>query len=231
MSQTIYYNDVLRRVVEYVRLSNVTSTEYQDAIGDAYREYWNLINEVSQNYNLKTDSFVTDGSTALYTLAPTDGDFLKLRGLDYDPSGDTSQSSLQRISIPVMSWAERNKYRSCPIFGSAMTGWGLRYMLWGTDQVLLQPLPTGSLTIVYYYWPVPPAFVSGGSTNGVNGLDVYISSRAAKSILDARKIPSSWLDMKIQGFVDLLKTTADDINRDEPPRCQDIYAKSSGWYW
>ena len=232
MSQQVSYDSILQRVIEYTRVKNFSSSEISDSINDAYREYWNLINETSENYNIKTGYFVTDGSTTLYTLAPTDGDFFKLRGCDYDVSNVTTQNSTQRVTLRAMNWNERNLYRNYPLFtGTPVLGSGLVYMMWGADQLLLQPLPSANLTIVYYYWPVMPTLASGSYVNGINGLDVYISARAAKTVLDSRQQPSQWLDAKIASFIDMLKTTAGEINRDEPPRIQDMRAKSSGWWY
>lgn len=209
-----------KRAKIYTNIKGVEDEEWDLHINDAVKQYWNVVNTVLPDYNLKSAYFDTTSGTALY---PLNSDVLLVRKVSCHFDGDPSLNSENKYSLRTFTMSDEvSNFRINR----------LRYRVWDGNNILFQPVPQESLLIVYYYLPVPPTLsVNSDSVNGISGLDVYISALAAKTVLDARRISNIFLAEKVNSFENFIKEVSNTHNGDEAQKIQDVGAKDRNIWW
>lgn len=208
--QSVTYSQLVSRAVYDTQNIKVSSDEWLVRINDAYREYWNLINNLDQLYNLTSYTITTESDTAEYSW-PTD--FFLLKGMDADFANDSSFSSVNRINIEPVPFEYRNSFRNNYYVTAYPNGPYYRIDL--SETFILVPTPPAGILLLLWYLPVNTTLVDGSTVNGINGFDVFISALAAKAVLDSRNQPSISLDQRIADFRAFLKVTVGMRDRDK----------------
>jgi len=216
--------DIRTRAIIYSNIKTISVDEWNLHINDAVQQYWNLINRCQPDYNLTSSYIITSNGESQYPL-PTD--CLQVRGVSCHMDNDPTPNSAQAWSLRPYTFTERDKYRNTVVWSGNYGRPNVSYRVWDGVSLVFTPVPCSSLMYVIYYIPVPPKLVNDSDTlNGIAGLDVYISSVAAKTVLDARGTPNVSLDAKISEFVDYMKQIANTHNGDEAQRIEDVSFKN-----
>ena len=230
MSRTVTLQELMDRSRQYADMQNsnfISDAELKLYIKNACTKYWNLINQLGQDYNMVT-SPVTQfvANTKDYAL-PTD--FLHMRGVDLAVS-NTPQPNDIWINVRPYQFSERNRFQGYPYF----TGWGistyLRYRI-KNNVISFDPYPQGYGSFRLHYTPVMPDLVNVTDTiDGVNGFEDYIALKTAERMLAKEESDVSWIMKETAEFEAMLKRAADDRNRDRSDRVSDINADINIWW-
>lgn len=218
-----------QRAQRYANIKGVSDEEWNMYINDAIKQYWNIINTVQPDFNLTSSYFYTESGVAQYTfsnLAQT------LRKVSCHLDNVETLNSLNRYDLRPFSMSESSYYPLQQYSGTLSGGAPVRYRIWDGVSIVLDPIPQGSFMIVYYYLPIPPELETDSEyINGISGLDVYISSLAAKTVLDSKRISNVYLAEKIASFVEYMTNTANIHEDDEGQRIEDVISKGLNWRW
>lgn len=215
------------RAILYSNVKGVGDDEWNIYINDAVKQYWNVINAVQPDYNLKSSYFTTTSGQSQYTF---DSDVLHIRKVSCHLDNDPTLNSQNRYSLRTFSMTETDIYCNTSLYGQ-YGAQSLRYRVWDGVSILFQPIPIQAYMIVYYYIPVPPTLnVDSDAINGISGLDVYISAVAAKTVLDSKRISNPSLDVKIARFVDFLTAVSNTHDSDEAQAIEDTSYKGRQWW-
>lgn len=205
----------------------ITDPELITYINNAATKYWDLINELDQDYNYKSYIFTLNNNQISY---PLPSDFLYIRGVDINASGISVNASTDNwTSIDRYMLSERNQYRGYGVVRYA-TRSILKYNITGQNIEFI-PIPTGNQSCRLLYTPVVPDLaVLTDTIDGINGFDDYIAMKAAQRMLAKEESDVSWITMEIMDFEKKVKRDADRRNRDRGDRVSDV-TTLDGWYY
>lgn len=182
--------------------SFVTDSELNDYINSSYKEFYDLLVDAVEDYNITEFSFsITSGNTQ--ALPAT---HYKFRGLD-DLSDVNEPKTVRKYN-----WNERNDYNSSLLLGGNDKFSDVVYRIIGDNIVILPP---GRAARAYklYYTPYPSTLVADGSTLvGINGwLEYVIVDVAIKCLIkeesDIRPLTS--IKNALAGRIESMKANRD----------------------
>lgn len=228
--RTVTLQELITSAQRYADMENssfLTQAEWISYINNAATKYWNLINSRTQDYNLKELFFPMVFNQQDYDLP---ADFLYVRGVDCNVSANATNANNNWIAVERYVFAERNINQS---YVSNFYGYFyLRYRIQG-NVLRFEPNPQGYQTVRLSYIPVMPNLIDVTDTiDGINGFDDYIAMIAAARAKAKEESDVTWLMGEIALFEQQVKAAADDRNRDEADRVQDVNNKNRwGYGW
>ncbi len=226
--RTVTLANLIKSAQRYADMENssfISQQEWIDYINNASAKYWNLINGLTQDYNINELYFALNFGQQDYAL-PTD--FLYVRGVDVNISAGATALTDNWISVERYMLSERNVSR---IYITTLCGlYYLKYRIQG-NNLRFEPTPQAYQTARLIYTPVMPNLLNLTDTiDGINGFDDYIAMLSAARALDKEKSDNSFLMMNIQMFEAQVKAAADDRNRDQADRVQDVNMRNRWWF-
>jgi len=229
--RTVTLQQIMDSARQYADMQNsnfIQDSELIKYINNAALKYWNLINELEQDYNYKEYIFTLQNSTTDY---PLPADFLYLRGVDINLNGiSTNPATDNWSSIDRFMLSERNTYRGYGIVRYTGRNF-LKYDIIG-QQIRFIPIPTGSQSCRLIYTPVVPDLVATTDTiDGINGFEDYIAMKAAERMLAKEESDTTWIENEIMEFEAKLKRDTDRRNRDRGDRVSDINTLNEWYQW
>ena len=147
----------------------VTDAEIRDYLNSGISELHDVLVQKYEDYYVKEHTPYTLSSGSTYTLP---SDFYKALGVDLESGGRT-------YSLQNYNFAERNMYKSDPLFGLDPNA-GARYHIQGNEIKFIPDSSTGSATL--YYVPTATQFDGAGTTSitsVIPGYEEYIVVCAA----------------------------------------------------
>ena len=223
-------SDLIKSAQRYADMefsSFISDNEWIQYINISAAKYWNLINSFTQDYNFNELYFDLILGQQNYDLPP---DFLYVRGVDANISANATAESDNWTAIERYMLAERNISRAN--LTNFNGGYYLKYRIQG-NKLRFEPSPQGYQTCRLLYTPVMPDLVDLTDTiDGINGFDDYIAMLAAVRALAKEETDTSYLQINISNFENQIKTAADDRNRDQADRVQDVSLRKNwgvGW--
>lgn len=220
---------VARLHADMVNSDFCNDQEWTIFVNDAIRQYWDLIEQLSQDYYFKQFYFQTNAVDLAY---PLPSDFYHLRGVDAlysgSPTGNFENSQNLWVALSPYMFTERNA-RNYLFYQAVMPPYYSRYRIQG-DNILFEPLTaTITNTIRLSYTIIPPKLqVLTDTIDVIAGYDQYISKVAALHAKAREESDVTVLAADIARFESEIKQLANDRNRDSADRVQDVYAKSTG---
>lgn len=228
--RTVTLQELMDRARQYADMQNnnfITDPELKLYIKNACTKYWNLINQLGQDYNLITSPTTLFESNVKDYALPTD--FLHVRGVDLAVSSSPQPNDIW-LNVKPFQFAERNRFQGYPYFSGFGISTYLRYRI-KNNFISFDPYPQGYGSFRIHYTPVMPDLTQPTDTiDGVNGFEDYIALKTAERMLAKEESDVSWVLKEINEFEVMIKQSADDRNRDRSDRVQDINADINLWW-
>lgn len=228
--RTVTLQELMDRARQYADMQNnnfITDPELKLYIKNACTKYWNLINQLGQDYNLITSPTTLFESNVKDYALPTD--FLHVRGVDLAVSSSPQPNDIW-LNVKPFQFAERNRFQGYPYFSGFGISTYLRYRI-KNNFISFDPYPQGYGSFRIHYTPVMPDLLQPTDTiDGINGFEDYIALKAAERMLAKEESDVSWVLKEINEFEVMIKQSADDRNRDRSDRVQDINADINLWW-
>lgn len=208
----------------------IAQNEWTDYVNFGLRQYWNKINQLLQDYNIKEVFFQLILNQTDYNLPE---DYMYTRGFDISvtqllPSGIDSQFW---TSLYPYDFKERDQY-STPWFSAYGGIYGLRYRIMSTFVRFL-PVPIPQNWIRHSYIPVAPTLVEPtDSLNGYNGFEEYAAAWAAYRALTKEESDTTNVEKILAEWEKTIDTQAQDRNRDVSDKVSDVNRRgwANGWF-
>lgn len=182
--------------------TRVTDSELNGYIDYSYKEFYDLLVQAVEDYNLTTFSFsITSGNTQ---AVPTD--FFKMRGLD-----DVSDSTRPR-TVKKYNWNERNEWAYGQAAYLEERFSDVAYRLIGSNITIMPP-ERAVKPYKLYYVPIPATLSADGDVaTGINGWLEYVILDAAikckyKDEEDAKPLLAAKRDIFLR--IEALKSSRD----------------------
>lgn len=228
--RTVTLQELMDRARQYADMQNnnfITEPELKLYIKNACTKYWNLINQLGQDYNLITSPTTLFESNVKDYALPSD--FLHVRGVDLAVSSSPQPNDIW-LNVKPFQFAERNRFQGYPYFSGFGISTYLRYRI-KNNFISFDPYPQGYGSFRIHYTPVMPDLLQPTDTiDGINGFEDYIALKAAERMLAKEESDVSWVLKKINEFEVMIKQAADDRNRDRSDRVQDVNADINLWW-
>lgn len=215
-----------RQRADMVGSQFVTDSEWNLYINQSYKELYDLLVTVYEDYYVEQDTFTTDGSTQRYDL-PTD--FYKALGVDCSLGPNNNA----KVTLQKFDFVERNRYVYPNITSTFMGVFNLRYRINGSKLMFI-PTPSSGQTITLWYIPRVSTLLNDTDiADGVNGWTEYIIVDAAIKAMQKQESDVSVLMAQKQMLKQRIEESA--INRDagapdtiSPTRS---WGSRNGGYW
>lgn len=228
--RTVTLQELMDRARQYADMQNnnfITEPELKLYIKNACTKYWNLINQLGQDYNLITSPTTLFESNVKDYALPSD--FLHVRGVDLAVSSSPQPNDIW-LNVKPFQFAERNRFQGYPYFSGFGISTYLRYRI-KNNFISFDPYPQGYGSFRIHYTPVMPDLLQPTDTiDGINGFEDYIVLKAAERMLAKEESDVSWVLKEINEFEVMIKQAADDRNRDRSDRVQDVNADINLWW-
>lgn len=200
--------------------------EWTILINDGVRQYWSLVEQLTQDYYFTQSYFSIVPNQLAYPLPQ---DLYHLRGVDVGFSiqnlTDLNDARNLWITLAPFMFAERNS-QAYLYYQIVAPPFFSRYRIQG-NSIVFEPLTSvGSNIIRLSYTQIAPKLQSPSDTvNVISGFDQYIAKIAAMHAKAREESDVSLLAADIMKMESEIKQLADDRNRDTAPRVQDTNAK------
>lgn len=211
----------------------INTAEWTILINDAIVRYWDLVEQLGQDYYFKQYFFNIQSGTSLYDLPP---DFFHLRGVDVCVNlfngVDYNDPANQWVALSPYMFTERN-VTTFLYFNVMLPPYFSKYRI-QANQIAFEPLSTilGSLVRLSYTYIAPQLQNLTDTIDVINGYDQYIAKIAA---INSNIIEESQVNIllgDVLRFESEIKRLAGDRNRDQPQRISDVNAKQLfPWGW
>lgn len=205
----------------------MSESEWTIFINDAVRRYWDLVEQLSQDYYFKEYFFYTMTNVLAYDLPD---DFYHLRGVDvaYNLVNSTNFDDAQNLWVALQPYMfdERNA-RAFLYYQPVTPPYMSRYRLQG-NTIKFEPLTAVVSSLVRLsYTTIAPVLQNPDDTiDVISGFDAFISKIAAVSAKQREESDPSILLIDIARFEKEIKQLVSDRNRDQGMRISDVSAKA-----
>ncbi len=188
----------------------IQDSELNTYINASYAELYDLlVSKYGSDYFVAPAyTFSTTANTETYSLP---ADFYKLLGVDCKINS-SNWKTLKRFEF-----AERNLSQTWDVYASEF----LRYRVFGSN-LLLSPVPQGSLQMRAWYIPLPTALsADSDSFSGINGYEEYVVIDAAIKMLTKEESDTSSLMFEKQAMKKRIEDMADSRDVGSPASVTD----------
>jgi hypothetical protein len=210
----------IRQRIDKENSTYIASAEVLSYINASYAELYDLLVASYEDYFITgpTSFTLTTSDSGVYSLP---SDFYKLKGLDYNQSG-------QQVAVQPFDWARRNHFdnnRPQSLFQER------RYRIVGSN---LRIEPSDNATGDYQLWYVPSYTALVNETDNVdsiitrNNWEEYIVLDVGIKILHKEESDASALIYEKQQMIERLKNLATERDVDQPEYVQD--ARVGDWF-
>jgi|SRR6185503_8741888 len=215
-----------RLYADMVNNDFMSTAEWIIFINDALRRYYDLIEQLSQDYYFQEYFFFTQNNVLTY---PLPNDFYHLRGVDVCanliPGSDVNDARNLWVALSPFMFDERNT-RSFLYYQAVTPPYFSRYRIQGNDLKFEPLTATANSLIRISYTVICPVLQNLNDTfDVISGYDAFISKVAAMSARARQESDVSFLMADIERFEAEIKRLASDRNRDQGMRISDVYAK------
>ncbi len=206
--------------------------EWSVFINDAIRQYWHLVEQLTQDYYFQYSYFQTEPQVLSY---PLPADMLHLRGVDaayFIANGNVTDPNNLWVALSPFMFAERNA-RNFLYYAVLTPPYFSRYRL-QANEITFEPLTSPQPTTIRlsYTRKYPNLQNPDDTVDVISGFDMYIAKVAAIHAKNRAEDDISFLVADVNRFESEIKQIAGDRNRDTAPRVQDVYSKQFGfWGW
>lgn len=204
----------------------MSQDEWTIAINDGVRRYWNMVEQLTQDYYMKYYYFQTLPNVLAYDLPE---DFFHVRGVDaayFLASGsDFDDARNLWVALTTYMFTERNA-RNFLYYQAVTPPYFSKYKIEG-DKIRFLPLTATTATTIRiaYTYRAPRLNDLTDNINVISGFDQYIAKLAAINAKQREESDVSILAAQVAQMESEIKQLANDRNRDTGPRVQDVYAK------
>jgi len=202
----------------------VTMAEWNSYINQSYKELYDLLVDVYEDYFVKAPFTVTIDNTTGQATLPSD--FYKLIGVDL-ALGGTNQNGY--VTLKKFDFIARNRYVYPNIQSTYLGIFNLRYRLVGNTLMFI-PNPSSNQSVRIWYIPkLLDLLQDTDIAFGVSGWTEYIIVDAAIKALQKEESDVSVLMMQKQALIKRIEEAS--MNRDagQPDTISDIKTQAERW--
>jgi hypothetical protein len=204
-----------RERADMVNSSFVTDTELTGYINSSYQEFYDLLTNAVEDYNISTSSFtIASGNTQ---AAPSD--FYKVRGIDdmTDPSNP--------LPVRLFNFNERNDYSQRTLLPYRLST--VSYRILGSNLTFL---PDTQAQRPYKLWYVPiatPLVLDADTAAGINGWLEYVVVDAAIKMLIKEESDTKVLYRVKKDLIDRIEAMRTKRDQSLPEKISRVRTRSS----
>lgn len=202
--------------------SFIKDPELDSYINQSYFELYDLlVQKYGDNYYVVPYTFVTDGTSQMYTLP---ADFYKLLGAEVALS-NTNDSW---VTIKPFNFIDRNRY-AVPNFQSFYGITNLRYRLNGNDLWLTPIAQAGQNFRIWYVPRLQTLDDDADTVDGISGWTEYIIIDAAIKCMQKEESDVSVLAAQKMAMIQRIEAAAENRDAGSPATVSD--GQYADWWW
>ena len=199
----------------------ISDSELLSYINSSYAELYDILVSRFEDYYTTSVTFsIASGNS--YSLP---SDFYKLRGVDYNISGDNY------VTLQKFNFHDRNgRNPNTSLFvDRGLYGNKLRYRVLA-NELILEPSESAVGNYKLWYIPTYTRLASDSDTvDGINGWEEYIVVDVAIKMLSKEESSTTHLDTEKEALLKRIRDMAQNRDANAPERIADVYVEDSEW--